>query len=159
MISRFSDIQPGTPGGRARFYIEECAERLPVIVGGYENNAYRPTGVVDRAAMAVFMSRALKLRLGTYQGLFADVPSTYWAALQIEALATAGIVSGFSDHTYRPSGCDPRCDGGIRVARHGGRRRERTARSGDGHFRGCPYESLGLQVRGVCGGPRGGGRL
>ena len=33
---------------------------------------------------------------------FSDVPSTYWAYAQINALVARGIVSGFPDGTYRP---------------------------------------------------------
>ena len=103
VISRFSDIQPGTAGGWARFYIEECAGRLPVIVGGYDDGTYRPAAIVDRASMAVFMSRALKLNLAAYAGTFTDVLQSHWAALYVEALVRAGIASGYSDGTYRPA--------------------------------------------------------
>ncbi len=102
-ISRFPDIQPVAPGAWARFYVEECAGRVPQIVGGFPNGAYGPTLPVDRAAMAVFMARALGLDLPPYQGRFSDVPSGYWAAGQIEALAGANIVGGYSDGTYRPT--------------------------------------------------------
>ena len=102
-ISRFPDIQPSTAGAWARFYVEECAGRVPLIVGGYDDGTYRPTLPVDRGAMAVFMARALGLDLPPYQGRFSDVPEEYWAAGQIEALAGADIVGGYSDGTYRPT--------------------------------------------------------
>ncbi len=103
LISRFPDIQPGTAGAWARFYVEECAGRAPMIVGGYSDGTYRPTLTVDRGSMAVFMQRALKLDLPSYQRRFSDVPSTYWAVAQIEALAGASVVGGYSDGTYRPA--------------------------------------------------------
>ena len=103
VISRFPDIQPGTAGAWARFYVEECSGRLPLIVGGYDDGTYRPAVSVDRASMAVFMSRALKLNLMAFQGLFSDVTSTHWAAQYIEAVARAGVAGGYEDGTYRPA--------------------------------------------------------
>jgi len=103
VISRFPDIQPGAPGAWARFYVEECAGRVPMIVGGYSDGTYRPSLGLDRAAMAVFMARALDLDLPPYQARFTDVSSTHWAVAQIEALVQANIVSGYEDDTYRPS--------------------------------------------------------
>jgi subtilisin family serine protease len=117
VISRFLDIQPGTAGAWARFYIEECAGRLPLIAGGYEDGTYRPTVVVDRASMAVFMARALKLTLAPYQGLYRDISSTHWAAQYIEAVSTAGIVGGYGDGTYRPNIAVTRDSMAVFVAR------------------------------------------
>jgi hypothetical protein len=108
IISRFPDIQPGTdiqpetPGAWARFYTEECAGRAPAIVVGYPDGTYRPVVRVDRASMAVYMARALKLPLLPYQGIFTDVGRTHWAAPYIEACYRANIVSGYGDNTYRP---------------------------------------------------------
>lgn len=116
-LSRFADIQPGTAGAWARCYVEECAGRVPFIVGGYDDGTYRPTLGVTRDAMAVFMARALKLDLPTYQGLFSDVPSTHWAAGYIEALAGANVVSGYPDGTYRPTGAVGRDAMAVFVAR------------------------------------------
>jgi len=101
VITRFADIQPGTDGAWARFYTEECAGRVPPIVGGYDDGTYRPTVPVDRATMAVYMARALKLDLTTYQGSFSDVSSDFWAVLYIEALVRTNIVKGYDDGTYR----------------------------------------------------------
>jgi hypothetical protein len=53
--------------------------------------------------MAVYMQRTLKLVTAPYQGKFSDVLSSFWAALEIEALVNAGIVQGFENGTYRPA--------------------------------------------------------
>jgi beta propeller repeat protein len=109
VISRFSDIQPelGQQASWARFWIEECAGRVPAVVGGYQDGTYRPHLQVARDAMAVFIARAMKLPTAPYQGLFDDVPGPgdpdeQWAWPWIEALATAGIVQGYSPTEYRP---------------------------------------------------------
>lgn len=117
VISRFPDIQPGTAGAWARFWIEECAGRVPLIVTGYDDGTYRPAMVVDRAAMSVYMARALKLNLGEYQGAFSDVPEGLWAAQYIEALVAAGVVVGYSNGTYRPSNVVDRATMTVYVSR------------------------------------------
>ena len=100
VVSRFPDVQPGTLGNWARTYIEECAGRVPAIVKGYPDGLFRPRTLVDRAAMAVFIARAMGLELQPYQGLFPDVPEEYWAAREIEALVRAKVVAGYPDGRY-----------------------------------------------------------
>jgi len=104
VVSRFPDDQPGTAGAWARFWIEELAGRVPLIVSGYPDGTYRPAVQVDRASMAVYMARALDLPTAAYEGLFpSDVPGTQWAWPWIEALARAGIVAGFGGGYYQPA--------------------------------------------------------
>jgi len=108
VVSRFKDTQPGTSGAWAWFWIEECAGRVPLIVTGYQqpdgSYLYQPTWEVDRAAMAVYMARALNLPTAAYEGLFPDdVASDHWAWPWIEALQRAGIVQGFDATHYGPS--------------------------------------------------------
>jgi DNA-binding beta-propeller fold protein YncE len=102
-ISRFRDIQPGTDGGWARFYVEELAGAVPSIVAGYGEGQYRPELAVTRDQMAVYIARAAGLDTSGATGdVFHDVPADWWAAGAIEACAAAGIVSGFPDSTYQP---------------------------------------------------------
>jgi len=101
-VSRFPDIQPGTDGAWAGFQVEECAGRLPRIVGGYPNGTYGPRIEVTRDQMAVYLQRSLELPTAPYAARFPDVPSTSFAALEIEALARRGIVGGYPDGRYRP---------------------------------------------------------
>jgi hypothetical protein len=118
VVSRFPDIQPATAGAWARFWVEECAGRVPMIVVGYPDGTYRPGVEVDRAAMAVYTARALKLAFQPYEGLFpADVPESQWAWPWIEALARAGLVQGYDDGTYRPSAIVNRDAMAVYVAR------------------------------------------
>jgi len=121
LISRFPDTRPGTSGAWAVFQIEECAGRVPFIVTGYREPdgtyTYRPTIEVNRAAMAVYMARALKLDLLPYQGIFPDVDSGFWAVQQIEALYRTGYVLGFGDGTYRPANIVKRDAMAVYVAR------------------------------------------
>jgi len=103
VVGRFFDCQPGTDGAWARFWVEECAGRVPLIVAGFGGNDYRPTLTVTRDQMAVYMARALNLPTAAYEGIFpADVLVSQWAWPWIEALQRAGIVQGFDATHYGP---------------------------------------------------------
>jgi hypothetical protein len=102
-ISRFPDIQPGTTGAWARFYVEELAGRVPAVVSGYSNGTYRPENPILRDAIAVYIQRAAGVPLLTATGtVFRDIAADYWAAAQIESCAAVGIIGGFPDGFYRP---------------------------------------------------------
>ena len=103
VISRFPDIQPGTPGAWARTFIEHCASRVPLIVQGYPNGLFGPTGVVSRDQMAVFLRNTLALTpTSPATPTFGDVDTDYWAYSDIETLYEAGIVQGYGDGNYHP---------------------------------------------------------
>lgn len=76
------------------------------VTGGCGNNNYCPDTEVSRDQMAVFLLRA---RHGnTYTppaatGTFNDVPTDYWAAAWIEALAAEGITGGCGAGKYCPT--------------------------------------------------------
>jgi hypothetical protein len=78
------------------------------IVGGYPDGTYRPTGVVARDQMAVFISRSLA---GGDEGVpefegtptFPDVPTTHWAVDYVEYAVASEVVGGYEDGTYGPS--------------------------------------------------------
>jgi len=69
------------------------------ITAGCGNNNYCPDQLVTRAQMAVFLLRAkhgASYVPPAAQGIFTDVPTTYWAAPWIEEMAIEGITSGCS---------------------------------------------------------------
>ena len=89
-------------------HIEHC--KLKGVVRGYEDNSYRPTQLVNRGQMAVFVARA---RAGGDANVppppatntFPDVTATNewaWALKYVEYVAAQKIVSGYWDGRYRP---------------------------------------------------------
>ena len=87
-------------------YIEYVTRKR--IVSGYEDGTYRPTLIITRDQMAVFISRAIaggdsKVPADTGTPTFKDVGATYWAYKYIEYLADRGLVSGYSDGTFHPT--------------------------------------------------------
>jgi Flp pilus assembly pilin Flp len=65
--------------------------------------AFKPSQASDRAEVAVLLSRAFNIGPSySSASAFSDVQSDYWAYGEINALAQAGIVDGFSGGDYRP---------------------------------------------------------
>jgi hypothetical protein len=67
--------------------------------------------------MAVYIARAMGLTPGPYQGVFRDIRADFWAAPQIEALYSAGVVMGYSNGTYQPAQIVNRASMAAYVAR------------------------------------------
>jgi uncharacterized delta-60 repeat protein len=96
----FGDVPLGYWAGA---WIEQLANEG--ITGGCGNGNYCPELTVTRDQMAVFLLRA-KHGLGytppVATGVFADVPTTHWAAPWIEQLAAEGITAGCGGGNYCP---------------------------------------------------------
>jgi hypothetical protein len=88
------------------------AVRTAGITAGCFQNPIRfcPLLAVTRAQMAVFLARARHLDVTRYDPSnpatwakdFADVPPSYWAWRQIQALYAAGISKGTTETTFEP---------------------------------------------------------
>jgi len=81
------------------------------VVQGYDNGTYRPTVVIDRGQMAVFIARAMVAPTGEaaipdppVDPTFPDVPTNHWAYKHIEYCVSQEVVQGYDDGTYRPAG-------------------------------------------------------
>ena len=98
----FADV-PSTHWAAA--WIEQLANEG--ITGGCGNGNYCPSTPVTRDQMAVFLLRGK--HGGSYTPpaatgtMFADVPSTHWAADWIEQLANEGITGGCGGGNYCPN--------------------------------------------------------
>lgn len=84
----------------AKSAIEQSVERG--FVTGYADGSFRPDAPVTRAEMAAMLARALKLEPAPSSPIFADQATTpRWAQPFINAIAQAGLVSGYEDGTFR----------------------------------------------------------
>ncbi|MFB3882229.1 MAG: S-layer homology domain-containing protein [Armatimonadota bacterium] len=77
------------------------------IVEGFPDELYRPKMIVTRAAMAVFVARAMvgggnAVPEGPAEPTFTDVPPDYWAYDEIEYAVDNNIVVGYGNNTYQP---------------------------------------------------------
>jgi len=91
------------------------------IAGGYLDGTYRPTEPVDRAAMAVFISRALAggdagVPDGPVTPTFSDVPTGHWAYKYVEYAYSNHVVGGYGDG-YHPAAVVDRGQMAVFVAR------------------------------------------
>jgi hypothetical protein len=94
------------------------------IVRGYPEGSYHPDEAVNRAQMAVYISRALAGGEENVPGSeaylepsFDDVAADYWAYRYIEYTVAAEVVGGYGDGTYRPDGPVDRGQMAVYVAR------------------------------------------
>lgn len=71
------------------------------VMRGYGDGIYKPNEQVSRGQFATFMARALDLPTG--ESHFKDVPPSATLASGINKAASAKIVSGYTDGTFRPN--------------------------------------------------------
>ena len=90
-------------GHWAQAAIEQAVEQG--IVTGYIDSTFRPNERVTRVEFAAMLSRALKLDGGGSKLLdFTDLDKIpFWARPYVTSTVTAGIITGYSDHTFRAS--------------------------------------------------------
>ena len=73
------------------------------IISGYPDGTFRPNESVTRAAAAIMIGRALGLDGTQRKTKFPDVGASSVASGYIQSAVEAGIISGFTDGTFRPS--------------------------------------------------------
>ncbi|CAM3521447.1 MULTISPECIES: S-layer homology domain-containing protein [Saccharibacillus] len=92
----------------------ESAVRRAVSAGfvnGYANGDFRPNSPVTRAEFVTMIVRALDLPASTATPSFTDNSRVgAWAAPQIAAAVEAGLISGYSDGTFRPGSAMTRAE-------------------------------------------------
>ncbi|MBB6446032.1 S-layer homology domain-containing protein [Bacillus benzoevorans] len=69
------------------------------VIHGYSEGEYRPHEEITRGQFAAFVARALELPEG--EPAFTDVPASSNLAKDIYRAASAGIVNGYGDKTFR----------------------------------------------------------
>jgi len=91
------------------------------IVTGYPDGTFRPEGGITRAEMTTLLVRAKGLPIPPPTGaVFTDLAATHWAAKYVEAGATAELVKGYPDGTFRPSAGINRAEGIMVISRFEG---------------------------------------
>ena len=66
------------------------------------NGSYRPNDTVTRGEFATYIAKALNLEKKD-NITFTDVPDTYLFATDIKLAATAGIITGYTDGSFKPN--------------------------------------------------------
>jgi hypothetical protein len=94
-------VFPDVPEGYwADNEIQACLDND--IVAGFDDGLYRPTQLVTRAQMSVFVVKATGGTSTAYTAGFDDMDDTHWASGYIQTLVDDDIVSGYPDNFFRP---------------------------------------------------------
>ena len=72
------------------------------IIDGYSDGAFRPDGLITRAAFTKMAVNFFDYHVKDYDGRFTDVEGDAWYAGYIQAAAELKLIEGFDDGTFRP---------------------------------------------------------
>ncbi|WP_251037661.1 S-layer homology domain-containing protein [Paenibacillus albidus] len=95
-VRTFADLS----GHWAKSTVELLASKL--IISGTSVTAFSPSQSVTRAEFAALITRSLGLATVSGGTSFSDVSSGKWYAGDIQTAAAAGLLSGYTDGTFRP---------------------------------------------------------
>ena len=70
------------------------------LLSGYPDGTFRPNVGISRAEAVKVL--AVQLELGASPSTFTDVSATHWASNYIGAAAQSGVLTGYTDGTFRP---------------------------------------------------------
>ncbi|MHB9093376.1 MAG: FlgD immunoglobulin-like domain containing protein, partial [Eubacteriales bacterium] len=85
----------------AREDINTLASKL--LVFGTDKSGFSPDQEVTRAQLAVMITRALGVGPSGSKPQFSDVKNSDWYSVPVVTTAEKGIISGFSDGSFRPA--------------------------------------------------------
>lgn len=88
------------------------------ILGGYDNGKFGPNDNLTREQYAKMTVLAFELPLvNPTTASFSDVKSTMWSYKYVETAKSYGIITGYSDGTFRPAKNIQRDEGAVMVFR------------------------------------------
>ncbi|MBD3921762.1 S-layer homology domain-containing protein [Paenibacillus sp. PR3] len=90
------------------------------IVNGYADGTFRPDNKITRAEFTAMITRAFELKAITVGVTpeFADAAQLPgWARTAIAEASAAGIITGYSDHTFRPNQLITRTEMAVIIVR------------------------------------------
>jgi hypothetical protein len=88
------------------FYHQVASAKNAGYITGYPNNTFAPNKSITRAEAAVMIARLLQIKNAKIDGAnkFTDMNKMYpWAIGSISALSQNGVMSGYTDHTFKPA--------------------------------------------------------
>ena len=91
-------------GNWAQAYIETA--RKYHITSGIGDNLFDPDKPVTRQELAVMIDNAMKLQITNGGSTYSDVTqlTNPWSYHSIQAVSAGGVITGFPDGTYKPTG-------------------------------------------------------
>ncbi|WP_018887886.1 S-layer homology domain-containing protein [Paenibacillus massiliensis] len=107
----FTDIS----GSWARSSIENMGNRL--IVSGTGAGQFQPQRAITRAEFASILSKGLGLEPADDKADFADVSADSWYNGSVSAAVDSGLITGFTDGTFRPGQSITRAEAMVMLSR------------------------------------------
>ncbi|MCR8656037.1 S-layer homology domain-containing protein [Paenibacillus endoradicis] len=88
------------------------------LVTGYTDGTFKPNQEVNRAEFTAIIVRAMKLEAAKGEVKFADADKIQgWAKEFIQQAVEAGILTGYNDNTFRPTGNITRTEAAVMIVR------------------------------------------
>ncbi|MBJ6362888.1 FG-GAP-like repeat-containing protein [Paenibacillus sp. GCM10012307] len=81
--------------------VNDMGARL--IIKGVSDKEFQPDLAITRAEFTAIISRALGLKTTLAAGMFTDVATTDWFKTTVNATAAYGLITGYTDGTFRPN--------------------------------------------------------
>jgi len=102
MMFQFTGISPASAEDLSGSTLEKELKAMIElgILSGYEDGSIQPKGKVTRGQFAAFIDRALELPDGS--PTYTDVKPNFNLGASIYAVNAAGLMSGYSDNTFKP---------------------------------------------------------
>ena len=72
-------------------------------IKGYPNGSFKPTDTITRAEAATIFYRLLLDQTMTKNVQFSDVPAGKWYETAVKTLASKGVITGYTDGTFKPT--------------------------------------------------------
>ena len=88
------------------------------LVTGYSDGTFKPNQEVNRAEFTAILARAMKLEAAKGEVQFTDADKIQgWAKEYIQQAVEAGILTGYNDNTFRPTGSITRTEAAVMIVR------------------------------------------
>lgn len=95
----FTDVTEATEAGKAIYALTDAG-----VLTGYPDKTFKPSLPVTRAEFVTMMVRALDILDVNATSAFNDVASSEWYYAHVSSAVKNGLVNGYEDNTFRPSG-------------------------------------------------------
>ncbi len=103
-LAKFSDVS------NTSWYSDALAFSVDFgIVSGYSDGTYKPEQPISRAELAAIVAKFVQKATLSETSNFSDTSSN-WAATSIQKLYEQGIVSGYTDGTFKPNATTKRSE-------------------------------------------------
>ncbi len=95
----FSDVDEKTEAGKAIYALTDAG-----VINGYPDSTFKPANGITRAEFVTMIIRSLDSLDGAAASSFTDVAASDWFYAHVSSAVKQGLVKGYEDNSFRPSG-------------------------------------------------------